>query len=387
MDFEKSEQPIVLIVDDESPNLSVLSDYLKQSGVKPLIAEDGEEGLSQAEYAQPDIILLDIMMAGIDGFETCRRLKKNPATKDIPVIFMTALSDTSAKIRGFRLGAVDYITKPFQHEEVLVRIRTHLTLCQQEKKLLELNADLTKTNAAKDKFFSIIAHDLKGALSVLIAGCELLSGSVRDFDRNKIENFSKEIIASAKNTLRLLENLFDWARSQSGSMAFEPEFIELKRLAERNIQIFQGNANCKKIELSLSMKPDTYVYADRNMTNAIIRNLISNAIKFTRRGGEVSISAHSPPVSVWDEETEMADFVEVAVSDTGIGISEENIPKLLKIDNKYMEMGTEDEKGTGLGLILCKEFVEKNNGKIWIESELGKGTTFWFVLPASPSDI
>lgn len=135
------------------------------------------------------------------------------------------------------------------------------------------------------------------------------------------------------------------------------------------------------------MKPDTYVYADRNMTNAIIRNLISNAIKFTRRGGEVSISAHSPPVSVWDEETEMADFVEVAVSDTGIGISEENIPKLLKIDNKYMEMGTEDEKGTGLGLILCKEFVEKNNGKIWIESELGKGTTFWFVLPASPSDI
>ncbi|QTA84606.1 hybrid sensor histidine kinase/response regulator [Desulfonema magnum] len=384
MDFDETdEKTVILIIDDNLGNLKLLSEYLKESGYKILIAEDGEEGLRHAKFALPDLILLDIMMPGIDGFETCCRLKENETTKDIPVIFMTAASETADKVRGFKSGATDYVTKPFEQEEVLARIATHLTIHRQKKALSELNAklcqansELTELNATKDKFFSIIAHDLKNALNTLLSGSELLAGSVCRFNREKTELFAKEMLSSVKNTFNLLENLLNWSRIQQGKMDIRPKAIDLYKLACHQISFFQKKAERKKIELSHSVKPDTFVYADLNMTDTILRNLISNAIKFTHNSGKITVSAQS-----FDEKNENHEFVKISVSDNGIGISAYNIIKLLKIECKYRTLGTDGEKGTGLGLILCKEFVRKNRGIIWIESEIGKGSTFSFTLP------
>ncbi|MDM8549088.1 hybrid sensor histidine kinase/response regulator [Desulfobacterales bacterium HSG2] len=364
------EKPVILVADDDPLNLQALFDYLRGSGFRVMIAESGEEALEQVKLSLPDIILMDVRMPGLDGFETCRRLKENESTSDIPVIFITALSDTPDKIRGFEMHAVDYITKPFHQEEVLARIKTHLTIQRQKKELAELNEELARANATKDKFFSIIAHDLKGAFNVLISGGRLLSEHIDLFDKDKIKAFAEEMVISAQNTFKLLQNLLQWAGVQRNTIAFKPMKIDLHNLVSANVVFFQKNAEQKKIRVSHSVEPGTNVQADLNMTDTILRNLISNALKFTPANGEVSISAENE-----------GELVRVSVSDTGIGMSDENMSKLFRIEGYFKSVGTAGEKGTGLGLILCKEFAEKNGGTLWVESEEGNGTTFTFSLP------
>lgn len=370
MSADEIRKDTILVVDDNPVNLHVLLEYLNQSGFETLIARSGESALRQVGFAWPDIILLDVMMPGIDGFETCRLLKENEDTKEIPIIFMTALSETVDKIRGFELGAVDYITKPFHQDEVLARITTHLTIQRQKKELEELNGKLEESNATKDKFFSIIAHDMKNIFNSLIGGSQILAGSVNTLSKEKIEMFAEEMFSSAQTAYELLENLLNWARMQKGSIEFKQETFDLSDLVSNNIINYQNNADMKKIHLFHSVEPGTLAYADPNMINTILRNLISNALKFTDIGGEVRISAKT-----------MGQIIDVSVSDTGVGISEENAKKLFRIDSKFRTTGTAGEKGSGLGLSLCREFVDNNNGKIWVESIIGKGTTFWFTLP------
>ncbi|MDM8523549.1 hybrid sensor histidine kinase/response regulator [Desulfococcaceae bacterium HSG8] len=378
MNTEQSEKAEILIVDDDPTNLGVLFDYLNASGFRTLIAEDGEGALRKADFARPDIILMDVMMPGIDGFETCRRLKENETTKDIPVIFMTALSDTVDKVRGFKTGAVDYITKPFQQEEVLLRIATHLTIQHQKKELAELNA-------LKDKFFSIISHDMKNIFFHLMGSADLLAMKILDFNYDKVEKDAENIHASLQNAYRLMENLLKWSMLQTETTNFDPRNFDLRNIAMNNILFFMQNAKQKDISLSHTIQTDIPVHANPDMVDTILRNLISNAIKFTQSGGEVLVSARFSKDTT-DTDEEWNEQVEVAVTDTGVGISKENIRKLFRIDKKYKKTGTSGERGTGLGLILCKELVEKNNGRIWVESEAGKGTKFWFTLPKGISD-
>jgi signal transduction histidine kinase len=365
MNSEVSRKTSVLIVDDNPTNLALLFNYLKSSGFETLIAEDGEGAIRKADFAGPDIILLDIMMPGIDGFETCRRLKEKDATKDIPIIFMTALSETLDKVKGFGAGAVDYITKPFQQEEVLLRLTTHLTIQQQKKELAELNA-------VKDKFFSIISHDMRNIFFYLMGSSDLLAIKAADFNYTKIDKDIQNIKASLQNAHRLMENLLNWSLVRTQSAELKPENVDLYVIASRNIELFLQNAKEKGIHLAHTVKAGTIVHANPDMADTILRNLVSNAIKFTGTGGEVKVSAVP---------SEKNNFVEVAVTDTGSGISAENIQKLFRIDQKYRKDGTAGERGTGLGLILCKELVEKNKGHIWVESEIEKGTAFRFTLP------
>ncbi len=365
----KPEKEKILIVDDNASNLKLLFDYLTSSGYETLIAEDGEEALVHAEKAMPGIILLDIMMPGIDGFETCRRLKQKESTKEIPVIFMTALTGTVDKVRGFKTGAVDYVTKPFQQEEVLSRITAHLTIQRQKKELAELNA-------AKDKFFSIIGHDVKNALNVLFYGSRLLSESVSQLGKDEIAKYADEMHNSLKTVYSLLENLLVWVRIQKGKMEVKQRIFDFNLFVSSHIYNFQTKAEQKNIRLSHSVDTGTFVYADPDMADTILRNFIFNALKFTNSGGKVTVSAKNA-----------GEFVQVSVCDTGIGISPKNAKNLLKIDNIHRDTGTAGEKGTGLGLILCREFVEMNNGEIQIQSELGKGTTFIFTLQKAKTEL
>ena len=240
------------------------------------------------------------------------------------------------------------------------------------RKLNQLLKDVRELNATKDKFFSIIAHDLKGAFSVQLSGSKLLSDHIDIMDKEMIKTVSEELKANTKNLFNLLENLLNWSRVQMGRMKYKPRKLLLDDLIKECINLMEGKATEKEIHLYSEIEQNTFVYADQDMVNLVLRNLVSNAIKFTNRGGTISIISKK-----------QGKFVEIAVTDTGVGISKDKIDKLFRIDENYTTRGTEDEKGTGLGLILCKEFVEKNKGKIWVESTLGKGTSVKFTVPAA----
>ncbi len=384
-------QATILLVDDNTTNLNVLLDYLHEHAYNVLIALNGEQALQQIAHIRPDIILLDVMMPGIDGFETCRRLKADATSADIPVIFMTALTETVDKIAGFSAGGVDYITKPFQPEEVLARVKTHLTIQNLRRELGTKNATLEKytslleiknteldeknlelklLNADKDKFFSIIAHDLRNPLGALRELPQIIIENIENYSTDELIRMISMQREAAQNLFALLENLLTWSRLQRGMIGLEPQQLDIIELARRNITLMNMTAEQKGISLTNSVQDHTVVCADYKMIDTVLRNLITNAIKFTKSGGSIDISASLNGSNV-----------EIAVRDTGIGISEHNLPKLFRIEERYKKVGTANERGTGLGLILCKEFVERHGSKIWVESEPGKGSTFTFSLP------
>lgn len=363
------EQHTVLIVDDEPINLNVLIETLGHEGLNVSVARSGDAALAQARKVTPDIILLDVLMPGIDGFETCRRLKEDPRTQAIPVIFMTALSDTENLLKGFDAGGVDYITKPVQIKEVLARVNTHITIQKLQTQLRGQAQHLEELNAQKDKYFSIIAHDLRSSFTGVLSFANFLN-HLDDLEEETRGKLIHQFQDHAENLFALLDNLLNWSKVQRKTIVFQPEVTRLKTLVERNIKLLKSHAGQKHITLADRVQENLFVEADINMLDTVIRNLLTNAVKFTRPGGSVQISAHS------DEGT-----VTVSVSDTGIGIPREKLPDLFRIDVRTQRSGTADEQGTGLGLILCKEFIEKHQGRIGVESEPEQGTTVWFSVP------
>lgn len=353
----------ILIVDDIARNIQIVGNILRKENYQISYAQSGKAALERVENNQFDLILLDIMMPELNGFELCDILKKKPNTKDIPIIFLTAKSDVESTIEGFKKGAVDYITKPFNGTELLARIENHLALRQARQELALLNA-------SKDKFFSIIAHDLKNPISAFENVTSLLNDKYDLLDENEKKEFIKMLKESANNVYDLLENLLDWSRTQTGRIQFEPSELELFRIIDTNINLLSVSAKKKDIEIQNNIEKSMKVYADNNMINTVVRNLVSNAIKFTNLGGIIKINQKLND-----------NFVKVEVIDNGVGISPENLDKLFKIDFNVSEKGTDNESGTGLGLILCKEFIEKHNGEIGALSEIGIGSNFFFTLP------
>lgn len=358
----KQKKPIILIVDDVPKNIQVLGTLLSKFDCELAVAMNGEQALNTVKRVKPDLILLDIMMPVMDGHEVCRQLKNSDDTKNIPVIFLSAKSETEDIITGFELGAVDYITKPFIGSELLARVKTHLSLKQVKENLQE-------EVATKNKFFSIISHDLRGSFGIILSIAQLLQENRDSLTDEETSEMLDDIGKTTKNTLDLLENLLEWARSQTGGINFKPAKLKLNDVVSGILETSKDLARKKEIELTSTIDSEV-IFADRNMVLLIIRNLVSNAIKFTPKGGKVKI-----------ESEDREDSVKISVTDTGVGIESEKANQLFLIDNKISTPGTENEQGNGLGLILCKEFTERNNGNIGIESEPGKGTTVWFSLP------
>ncbi|MCX6154826.1 MAG: ATP-binding protein [Candidatus Kapabacteria bacterium] len=239
-----------------------------------------------------------------------------------------------------------------------------------ELELLDSQKQLKDLNDTKDKFFSIISHDLKNPLAALITGSNFITRFYDQLDDNELLENIKTFSDSAKYLFKLLENLLEWSRSQTGAIEFKPKQYDLVQLINANIYLLRLNAKEKNITLKANTPDSIYCTFDENMITTVIRNLTSNAIKFTPNGGQVTI------------QTEMTELnLIVKITDTGIGISSENISKLFRLDQSFKTLGSNNESGTGLGLIISNEFVEKHNGKIWAESQLGVGSTFCFSLP------
>jgi len=247
--------------------------------------------------------------------------------------------------------------------DITARKRAENQLARQTEQLKELNA-------TKDKFFSIIAHDLRSPFGTIMGLSEMLLADLKDFDKDEIEKFLGMITASSRQAFSLLENLLLWAKNQRGTMSFQPEVLEVRKRVQENINLVQSQADKKEIAINCNIKSHLVVMADKNMIDTILRNLLTNAIKFTPHKGSIVVTAEK-----------INPLVEISITDTGVGIAREERDNIFKIVGKPGAFGTDNEKGSGLGLILCKEFVERHKGKIRVESEVGKGSTFRFTIP------
>lgn len=354
----------ILIVDDIPANLKVLGEILKNEGYKVRPVPSGTLALQVAEKEKPDLILLDIIMPEMDGFEVCRQLKANTRLNDIPVIFISALNETNDVVKALNTGGVDFITKPFQTEEVVARVKTHVKLYQQSIELINLNA-------TKDKFFSIIAHDLKGTLGGFMGMTEILAEEMSNMAEAEIQDYLGTLRDASVNLFRLLENLLQWARLKQGAIHFNPETIKFLTVGNECLALLKEAAKNKNIRIVKEIDGNILVFADNNILQTIVRNLISNAVKFTPKDGTVKLSA-----KITDEQS-----VTISVKDSGIGMSQDMIATLFNPGARNGRPGTEGEPSTGLGLMLCKEFIETLGGKIKVESEEGKGTEFTFTIP------
>jgi two-component system, sensor histidine kinase and response regulator len=361
-------QMLVLIADDTKENLLLLSNILKTMELEVLLATDGCKVFEIVKINPPDLIILDIMMPEMDGFEICKQLKSNPETASIPIIFISALSALSSKVKAFKEGGVDYITKPFDNEEVRARVRTHLLIRRQQEYLKAMSRE-------KDKILSILAHDLRGSIGSLRSILDLVMDSVDELspdNRQIMKMFSKSIGV----TYSLLDNLLLWAMAQQGRIAYFPKINNIDYIILDLINLFKPAADLKNIEFEYSFAQQSEAWFDPNLIATVLRNIIGNALKFTHIGGSISISTEN-------SETELT----VSIRDTGVGIGPEKLEKLFIPGLSISSPGTQAEKGTGLGLLLCKELVEKNQGRIWAASQPEKGTTFSFTLPIQIGEI
>jgi len=361
---EKGGNPLIFIAEDIPKNLQVLCNILRKESYRISAAGNGRQALNMIPEVRPDLILLDIMMPDINGFDVCEELQKNPKTKEIPIIFLTAKAETADIVRGLKAGAVDYITKPFNGAELLARVRTHLELKFAREELKELIA-------TRDKFFSIIAHDLRNPLQFLVLSSDLLYNEYDSLTEDSRKEYVRKFYTGTNRISALLENLLDWSRSQRGLIECKPEKIDVHVMAVENIDLLKAHAKSKDIRAVSRVGPGIFAFADKNMIRTVLRNLLSNAVKFTDTGGEIVIDAYRE-----------GDRVAITVSDNGVGMTPEAIDGLYRIDGSKSSIGTARERGSGLGLILCKEFTEKNNGTIDAVSEPGKGSTFTVTLPA-----
>jgi signal transduction histidine kinase len=255
---------------------------------------------------------------------------------------------------------VQKIELELQNEELL---KNKEALKENEKKLLQLNID-------KDRFISILGHDLRSPFSGLLGLSELLTSNIRKFDLDEIEIFANYINSSAQVTYNLLDNLLIWGKSQTGRISFKPQKLSLSAICNNIQELLSTTAYAKNITVNYSIEEEIVVFADIDMLKTILRNLVSNAIKFTYKNGAINISAVKYPSGIT-----------ISVSDNGIGIKPENLKELFDISQMHTTTGTAEEEGTGLGLIICKDFVEKHGGEIGVESESGKGSRFYFTLP------
>ncbi len=391
-------KPKILTVDDKPENLYALTKILRNLDVEIHQATSGNEALSLTLKNEYCLAIVDIQMPEMDGYELVELLRGNPATATLPVIFISAIySDDYHHRKGYDAGAVDFLSKPFVPDILLSKVKVFLDLYQKRIMLEELaqqNAalykqeearaqELAELNASKDKFFSIVSHDLRTPFNSLIGNSQLLLMELEDSgDTGKLE-LADTILQSAKNAHRLLENLLTWSMLQNGTMVSKPETLEMEQVIEAAIELQATDAQQKNIQLVSKPATKTNVFADLQMVRTILRNLVSNAIKFTLEGGCVTVSTK---LQLNYEATD-ATFVEISVKDTGIGIAPGDIAKLFIIDAQLSTAGTNGEAGAGLGLILCKEMVEANNGRISVTSELEKGTTITFTLPVATMPV
>lgn len=361
----------LLVVDDVQTNVLLLKALLGKEGYGILVANNGQEALEVIRNENPDLILLDVMMPGMDGFEVAERLKSEEFRCEIPIIFLTALDDTQSIVNGFKLGAGDFISKPFRKEELMVRIKHQLSLVAARRIIEEKNEELRKTIAGRDKMYSVIAHDLRSPMASMKM---LLNTIMMSVEKDKIDPDIFDMLEMSNKTseevFSLLDNLLKWTKSQLGKLTVIPQKLDISGLADGVVEVMNSVAEVKHIKLIRTDHESFFVYVDIEMIKSVLRNLISNAVKFSNPDSEIKVGIKAEDGKVI-----------VSVTDSGKGIKKEDQHKLLKDSTHFTTYGTNSEEGSGLGLLLCRDFARKNGGELWFESEENLGSVFSFSLP------
>lgn len=361
---------VILVVDDEQAYLASITDTLRGKNFKILQALNGSMGIKVTKQFMPDIIIADWEMPEMNGLQMIQELKSDETTKNIPIIMCTGKMTTSKNLdSALEAGASDYIRKPIDPIELTARINSALHLSKAFKEIKRQNDELLQLNNTKDKFFSIIAHDLKSPFQGLMGLSEILLSEYEKLSDEERKNFIGNLGKLSKNTHKLLENLLTWSRIQRGMMSFNPQRIAVHKELLPTISLLKQTALNKKIDIEYTIDSSFVVTADFEMLSTIIRNLVSNSIKFTQPGGKIYITT-----------VKCKEYLQFIIRDTGVGMGKEIMDKLFDLTSNTSTKGTANEGGTGLGLILCKEMVEKHGGTISVESEPGKGSTFSFNL-------
>lgn len=356
----------ILIVDDNVKNLQLTAKILKDNTYRISLAHSGSAALELLNEIKPDLILLDIMMPGMDGIEVCRNIKKNTRWSEIPIVFLTAKNQTEDLVEGFRAGGVDYITKPFNQEELLARVKTHLELAISRKTIVELNL-------TRDKLYSIIAHDIRSPLASIIMTINLLSNKQINPTPDEMNKLLLMLGESARNTNSLLSNLLEWTKFQSGSLNVAIRECALGTLLYECTELLRPLATNKGILILLDAEPPVSAWFDDLTMHTVVRNLLSNAIKFTPPGGTITVSCKT-----------VNHMASLSIADTGVGMSKEVIDLIFSQNEHYTSLGTNNERGTGLGLMMVKDFIQKNNGLLKVTGVPGEGTRFDILLPLQP---
>ena len=361
--------PNVIIVDDTPANLQLLTGMLKERGYKVRPVPSGKLALQAAKNDPPDLILLDIMMPEMDGYEVCERLKADEKLREISVIFISALNETMDKVRAFGVGGVDYVTKPFQFEEVDARVSTHLELQRQRRKLKENYEQLRRLEGLRDSLVHMIVHDLRNPLTGISGFLDLALALERETLTEDGLEYLQTAKRSTKAVIDMVSAVLDVSKMEAGEMKLHLAECDLVRIAADLMSDMQSLKEAREMILDAPPAPVTVV-ADKDLILRVIQNLLGNALKFTPSDGWIRLGIEP------DE-----NHVCVRVWDNGPGIPVEYRERIFEKFGQVEARANRQKHSTGLGLTFCKLAVEAHGGSIGVESEVGKGSKFWFVLP------
>jgi len=361
--------PNVIIVDDTPANLQLLTGMLKERGYKVRPVPSGKLALQAAKSDPPDLILLDIMMPEMDGYEVCERLKADEKLREISVIFISALNETMDKVRAFGVGGVDYVTKPFQFEEVAARVSTHLELQRQRRELKENYEQLRRLEGLRDSLVHMIVHDLRSPLTGISGFLDLTLALEKETLTEDGLDYLQTAKRSTTAVIDMVSAVLDVSKMEAGEMKLHLAECDLVRIAADLMSGMQSLKEVREMILDAPPAPVTVV-ADGDLLLRVIQNLLGNALKFTPSDGWIRLGIEP------DDK-----HVRVTVRDNGPGIPAEYRERIFEKFGQVEARSNGKKYSTGLGLTFCKLAVEAQGGTIGVESEVGKGSTFWFVLP------
>lgn len=367
----------ILVVDDHPENIFSLESMLAADDREILTAANGNEALRIAYNEPLSLILLDVQMPGMDGFETAEILKQNGKTKDIPIIFVTAINkDISYVVKGLKGGAIDYLYKPLDIEFTRAKVEAFLNFYNAQAELKQMNAQLEKINAEKNYYLGVAAHDLRGPLGHI----KMFSEYLQDELKHKVDDDQMEYLNiinnSAEYLLRLVNNILDISKIEAGELKLNHQKVDVNEFLEEQVTMVTPLAQRKNITVAFNNNSNIpTVDFDPIHIAQVLNNLLTNALKFSNEGSQTTIS-------VSNTDTEL----QVCVKDQGLGIPADELPTIFNAFQKTSVKSTGGEKSTGLGLAIVKKIVEAHSGRIWCESEVGKGTEFCFTIPLQRPD-
>ena len=360
--------PNIVVVDDTPENLRLLASLLGAQGYEVRPVTNGRQALEAIDRDPPDLVLLDINMPEMNGYEVCAELKARPRTRDVPVIFLTALGDVRDKVRAFEVGGVDYVTKPFQVEEVLARVRTHVALCHARRDLEQSYARLRELEQLRDDLVHMVVHDMRSPLMIMLGHLQLLRESAKGALGEGISDL-EAATQSARSLARMASDLLDVSRLEDGKMPLDRSEQDLGAVAADVARALGVLDRERTIELALEKTPP--LRCDGAIVRRILENLVMNAVKHAPVGGRVQISVAPYPGGV-----------RVAVRDDGPGVP---VEARRRIFDKFETLAARKEQryhSAGLGLAFCKLAVEAHGGRIGVDAAEPQGSIFWFELPS-----